>query len=670
MISQAGVWIIFFLPVAALAVNALVVRPFFNHRPILASQVIIGALTAALVLSIWTLASVIEDGPLTFEGYTWLSIAGMDLSMSLIVDSLTAIMLVVVTGVSLMVQIYSHGYMKGDPGYVRYFAFMSMFSAAMIGLVIAGNIIQLYVMWELVGLGSYLLIGFWHDRPAAAAAAKKAFLVTRLGDFGFLLAILYLFFNRGAFLDQGLNPLNIADIQAAVPLIKAGTFAALGGLGLTWVALGIFAGAAGKSAQFPLHVWLPDAMEGPTPVSALIHAATMVAAGVFLVARFFPVFEASTEAMTVVAIVGAFTALFAATMGLVAKDIKRVLAYSTISQLGYMMASLGIGAYAPAIFHLFTHAFFKALLFLGAGSVNHATGTFDMRYMGGLRRAMPWTYALMVVGSLSLVGIFPFAGFWSKDEILGHAWHGGSLLDTVVFWLLAVGVAATAFYTFRMLYMTFHGQFRGGIEAEQTEQAEQGSPVPQAQRQKVHLVESPMVMVLPMAVLGVGAVVAGYVANPQIKLLTIPAHWFNDFVIPAMAHKAEVLPLDSMLAAATMAAAVFFIALATLVYVKGRGAGKLAEKAFRPIYKAVDQKYYVDELYEGQMVAKGFYSYLGGFLEWFDQQIVDSIVDAAGWISRNLGWAFGRIQSGQAQFYAVGISLGILVILVTYLVWG
>ena len=670
MISQAGVWIIFFLPVAALAVNALIVRPFFNHRPIIASQIIIGALTAALVLSIWTLASVIEDGPLTFDGYTWLVIAGMDLSMSLIVDSLTAIMLVVVTGVSLMVQIYSHGYMKGDPGYVRYFAFMSMFSAAMIGLVIAGNIIQLYVMWELVGLGSYLLIGFWHDRPAAAAAAKKAFLVTRLGDFGFLLAILYLFFNRGAFLDQGLNPLNIADIQAAVPLIKAGTLAALGGLGLTWVALGIFAGAAGKSAQFPLHVWLPDAMEGPTPVSALIHAATMVAAGVFLVARFFPVFEASTEAMTVVAIVGAFTALFAATMGLVTKDIKRVLAYSTISQLGYMMAALGIGAFGPAIFHLFTHAFFKALLFLGAGSVNHATGTFDMRYMGGLRKAMPWTYALMVAGSLSLVGIFPFAGFWSKDEILGHAWHGGSFLDTVVFWLLAVGVAATAFYTFRMIYMTFHGQFRGGVEAEQTEQAEQGSTVPQAQRQEVHLAESPLIMVLPMAVLGVGAVVAGYVANPQYKLLTIPAHWFSDFVIPAIAHKAEVLPLDSMLAAATMAAAVFFIALATLVYVKGRGAGKLAEKATRPVYKAVGQKYYMDELYEGQLVAKGFYGYLGGFLEWFDQQIVDSIVDAAGWISRNLGWAFGRIQSGQAQFYAMGISLGILVILVTYLVWG
>ena len=320
----------------------------------------------------------VENGTHAFDEYTWLTIGGMELRFGLMVDSLTAIMLVVVTGVSLMVQVYSHGYMKGDPGYVRYFAFMSLFSAAMIGLVMAGNIIQLFVMWELVGLGSYLLIGFWTHRPSATAAAKKAFLVTRIGDFGFLLAILYLFFNRAAFMEQGLDPLSISDIQAAVPLITSGAIAALGGLGLTWVALGIFAGAAGKSAQFPLHVWLPDAMEGPTPVSALIHAATMVAAGVFLVARFFPVFEASNEAMAVVALVGAFTALFAASMGLVMKDIKRVLAYSTISQLGYMMAALGIGAYGAAIFHLFTHAFFKALLFLGGWQRQPCHG--DFRY--------------------------------------------------------------------------------------------------------------------------------------------------------------------------------------------------------------------------------------------------------------------------------------------------
>ena len=289
-----------------------------------------------------------------------------------------------------MVQVYSLGYMRGDPGYSRYFAIMSLFTASMIGLVISSNIVQLYVFWELVGVCSYLLIGFWFHRPAAVAAAKKAFLVTRIGDFGFLLAILYLFLNRGAFQAQSLDPLAIKDIYQAIPLVQDGTLAALGGMGLTWLALGIFAGAMGKSAQFPLHVWLPDAMEGPTPVSALIHAATMVAAGVFLVARFFPVFDASSDAMQTVALVGAFTAIFAATMGLATNDIKRVLAYSTVSQLGFMIAALGIGAYGAAIFHLFNHAFFKALLFMGAGSVNHATGTFDMRYMGGLRKAMPW----------------------------------------------------------------------------------------------------------------------------------------------------------------------------------------------------------------------------------------------------------------------------------------
>ena len=667
MISEAGIWTIFFLPIAALVIIFLVFRPFFYRRPDLASLVLISALTAALALSAWTLKSVIQEGPLTFESHSWVTVGDMEVSIGLMVDSLTAIMLVVVTGVSLMIQIYSQGYMKGDPSYIRYFAFMSLFSAAMIGLVISSNIIQLYVMWELVGLGSYLLIGFWHHRPAAAAAAKKAFLVTRIGDFGFLLAILYLFFNRAAFLDQGLNPLNIADIHAAVPLIEAGTFAALGGLGLTWVAVGIFAGAAGKSAQFPLHVWLPDAMEGPTPVSALIHAATMVAAGVFLVARFFPVFEASTQAMTALAIVGAFTAIFAATMGLVTNDIKRVLAYSTISQLGYMMAALGIGAYGAAIFHLFNHAFFKALLFLGAGSVNHATGTFDMRYMGGLRRVMPWTYAGMLIGGLSLVGIFPLAGFWSKDEILGHAWNGGSVVDAVVFSLLIISVAATAFYTFRMIYMTFHGEFKGGAEAERSQQ-----PVtsPDEPGRKVHLAESPVVMVLPMMVLAAGAVVSGYLVNPQRGLFEIPVHWFSSFVIPALAAEAEILPLNRGLAAVTMIVAVAFIGLATAVYLRGRRVPRGVEEALSPARQLASEKYYMDELYERRIVARGFYRYLGGFLEWFDQQVVDGVVDALGWISRNVGWALGRLQTGQTQSYAMSISLGILVILVVYLVWG
>ena len=413
MISEIGTWLIFFLPVMGFLAIGLLVRPFLGGQSRVSSLILIGALSGSFILSVWALRCVIQEGPLIFPGHVWMTLGGLEFEIGLIVDSLTAIMLVVVSGVSLAIQIYSHGYMKDDPGYVRYYTFMALFSSAMLGLVVASNIIQMFVMWELVGLGSFLLIGFWFNKPTAAAAAKKAFLVTRIGDFGFLLAILYLFSHREAFIGQGLNPLNIEDINNAIPMIKNGSIVGISSLGLTWLGLGIFAGAAGKSAQFPLHVWLPDAMEGPTPVSALIHAATMVAAGVFLIARFFPVFQSSDTTMTILAILGSFTAIFAATMGIVNNDIKRVLAYSTISQLGYMVAALGIGAYGPAIFHLFNHAFFKALLFLGAGNVNHATGTFDMRYLGGLRKIMPFSYAFMVIGGLSLIGMFPLAGFWS-----------------------------------------------------------------------------------------------------------------------------------------------------------------------------------------------------------------------------------------------------------------
>ena len=421
MIPEAAVWLIFFLPLASFVLIALVIRPFFKQHSIAAGHLTVLAIGASLVLSLWALGSVVsadesqlgKHGEVDWSPHSWLTVGNFDFALGILMDPLTAIMLVVVTGVSLMVQVYSVGYMRGDQGYARYFAYMSLFTASMIGLVLASNIVQLYVFWELVGLCSYLLIGFWYDRPAAAAAAKKAFIITRIGDLGFLLAIMYLFFNSGSFEAQGLNSLVITDIYTAVAVGGVVTSGVI-----TWIALGIFAGAVGKSAQFPLHTWLPDAMEGPTPVSALIHAATMVAAGVFLVARFFPVFEASTTAMNTVAVIGGITAIFAASMGLVMFDIKRVLAYSTISQLGFMMLALGVGAYSAAIFHLFTHAFFKALLFMCSGSVGHATGTFDMRYMGGLRRVMPWTYATFLIGGLSLAGIFPLAGFWSKDEIL------------------------------------------------------------------------------------------------------------------------------------------------------------------------------------------------------------------------------------------------------------
>ena len=359
--------------------------------------------------------------------------------------------------------------MHGDKGYVRYYAYMALFTASMVGLVLASSVLQMFVFWELVGLSSYLLIGFWHHRPSAARAAVKAFVVTRLGDLGFLIAILYLFFHQGAFTEAGLNSLEVRDVYAAV---GAGL---LGSTAVTWLAIGFFAGAVGKSAQFPLHVWLPDAMEGPTPVSALIHAATMVAAGVFLVARMFPLFEASDAAMNLVAITGALTAVLAATMAITANDIKRVVAYSTISQLGYMMLALGVGAYGAAMFHLFNHAFFKALLFLGAGSVNHAAGTFDMRFMGGLRRVQPWTYALFLTGALSLAGVFPLAGFWSKDEILAEAFHDGSGVALLVFLLAMAAAFMTAFYIFRALFLTFHGSYRGGVERKAEDAANPGT---------------------------------------------------------------------------------------------------------------------------------------------------------------------------------------------------
>ncbi|MCH7907038.1 MAG: NADH-quinone oxidoreductase subunit L, partial [Chloroflexi bacterium] len=405
--SEFAVWLIVLLPLGSFVVNGIVIRPFFPRNERVAGWLTILSLAVAFGLSIWAFTSVNSaHGPIEFGTHEWMSVSGLTLSIGILLDPLTSIMLVVVSGVSLMVQVYSQSYMKGDPSYIRFYAYMSLFTASMLGLVMARNIIQLFVFWELVGVSSYLLIGFWFTKPSAAAAAKKAFLVTRLGDFGFLIAILALF-------SQGNEMLDIPTLYALVGTIGTTT--------VSLIALGIFAGAVGKSAQFPLHTWLPDAMEGPTPVSALIHSATMVTAGVFLVARFFPVFEAADYTMEFVALIGAFTAVFAASMGLVAHDIKRVLAYSTISQLGYMMLILGLGGYVAAIFHLFTHAFFKALLFLGSGSVSHATGTFDMRYMGGLRKVMPWTFTLMVIGSLSLAGIFPLAGFWSKDEILAHA---------------------------------------------------------------------------------------------------------------------------------------------------------------------------------------------------------------------------------------------------------
>ena len=622
-------WLIFLLPFFSFLFIGLVLRPFLSKYPRVGGYLTIGTVGISCALSLWVLGAVIAapEHMLLVDDIQWAVVGNLNIHIGVLVDALTAVMVVVVTFVSLMVQIYSQGYMKGDPGYLRYYAFMSLFTACMLGLVLANNILFMFVFWEGVGLGSYLLIGFWFHKPSAANAAKKAFIVTRLGDFGFLAAILILYAQTGTF-----------DTGTLYKLVAAGTLA---GTTLTWVAIGIFSGAAGKSAQFPLHVWLPDAMEGPTPVSALIHAATMVAAGVFLVARFYPIFSHSTEAMTVVAVIGAFTAIFAASIGLVMNDIKRVLAYSTISQLGFMMLGLGVGSVAIGIFHLFTHAFFKALLFLGSGSVNHGTGTFDMRLMGGLRKAMPWTYITFVIGALSLAGIWPLAGFWSKDEILVSAFTN----NPVLFGLAIITVFMTAFYMFRAIFMTFHGEYRGGAEPEHGAHEDSHSHGPH---------ESPAVMVVPLVILAVLAVCIGWInvtgffsqlmGSGEAEAVSFVQGFFGVLTHP--------LPLISLIVA------LLGIFLAYAMYCARWISPEKIGKAFKPVYTMLYRKYWMDELYENVIVKTILYNGVFKVMAMFDSSVVDGTVNGAAQGTALAGGALRKLQTGQTQLYVITIAIG------------
>jgi NADH-quinone oxidoreductase subunit L len=630
-VREGVIWAILLLPLGALVINLLWARP----EPAWSGYLSIAAVGLSFVLSLWVLDSIIaSDGaPLPFESHEWLTIAspvGNDVivNLGLRVDGLTAIMLIVVTSVSLLVQVYSQGYMAGDGGYSRYYAYLSLFTASMLGLILVDSILVVYVFWELVGLCSYLLIGFWFHKPAAARAAMKAFLVTRLGDVGFLLAIILIWTKTGTF--------DIGELQelAITGAISVNV--------LTVFALGVFAGAAGKSAQFPLHVWLPDAMEGPTPVSALIHAATMVAAGVYLVARLFPIFEVADDARLTVAYVGATTALMAALLGLVMTDIKRVLAYSTISQLGYMMLALGVGGYVGGIFHLFTHAFFKALLFLGSGSVSHSTNTFDMRKMGGLRRVMPWTYATFVIGSLSLAGIFPLAGFWSKDEILADAWSE----QQVLFWVALAVAFLTAFYMFRAIFLTFHGEYQGGEPAE--DQSHGADPT--------HPHESPAVMVAPLVVLAVPAALVGF-ANVWggVEHLLLGA-------LPLETREVlHDLDFSWGIALGSTAVAVSGIAFAWLFYEARVFSPERVRLALRPVHFVLERKYFLDDLYEDVIVGTVFYRGIAGAAAWFDTNVIDGVANG---VAR--GTALGSVglrmlQTGQVQVYGALAFLGIVI---------
>ncbi|TES87523.1 MAG: NADH-quinone oxidoreductase subunit L [Dehalococcoidia bacterium] len=641
MIPHQMVWLIFLLPLFSFVIIAFVVRPLVRPESRIAGYITIAAIGGSLALSIWALFSVMAapHHEIPVPDITWVVIEdGVTIHLGLIMDSLTAVMLIVVTVVSLMVQIYSQGYMHGDPGYHRYYAFMSLFTMSMLGLVLADNLVFMFVFWEMVGLCSYFLIGFWFHKPSAADAAKKAFIVTRLGDFGFLAGILLLYLNTGTFDIHELHELAITGVLA--------------GTVLTWAAIGIFAGAVGKSAQFPLHVWLPDAMEGPTPVSALIHAATMVAAGVFLVARMFPLFQHSTEALTTVAIIGGITAIFAASMGLVMNDIKRVLAYSTISQLGYMMLGLGTGGVAIGIFHLFNHAFFKALLFLGAGSVNHATGTFDMRLMGGLRKYMPWTYVTFVIASLSIAGIWPLSGFWSKDEVVISAFAS----QPVLFYLAMITVFMTAFYMFRAVFMTFGGEYRGGApdaHGHGGQESHHGQP---------H--ESPRVMTIPLIILAVLSIFSG-LWNVTGHFGAFMGHGETHGFLEGLFHPFTLsLPWISLILAG------LGILLAYAMYSKFWISAERVGGMFKPLHTLFYRKYWFDELYENIIVKNALFRGLFGGFEQFDNKAVDGAVNgvANGVIAS--GRAIRYAQTGQLQLYGLFMGIGILAIIFVIYFFG
>ncbi|MFH0916023.1 MAG: NADH-quinone oxidoreductase subunit L [bacterium] len=622
------VWLIPVLPLAAFIVTLLFGKWWIKES---AHWIPVLAMLGSFGLSIAAFIQIRgAEEPVVVELWRWFSVGSFQVPFAFQIDQLSAVMLLVVTGVGLLIFIYSKGYMHGDPGYYRFFAYMSLFAFSMLLLVLANNYLLLYFGWEAVGLCSYYLIGYYYHKPEAAAAGKKAFIVNRVGDFGFGLGVMLIFVTFGT--------LDYVGVFEQVVAGAAGQGVLIG------IALLLFMGAMGKSAQFPLHVWLPDAMEGPTPVSALIHAATMVTAGVYLVARSAVIFASAPTALLVVGAVGTFTAIFAAVIGICQKDIKKVLAYSTVSQLGYMFMALGVGAWAIAIFHLMTHAFFKALLFLGAGSVIHSLGgEQDMDRMGGLAKRIPATYYTLVAGALALSGIFPFAGFWSKDDILGSVWRDGKYL----FW--AVGLIAafiTAFYTFRMIFMTFFGKPRMDEETGK------------------HVHESPWSMVVPLAVLAVASLLGGFLGLPG-KLGVI-----QRFLEPVFAPANHILgfeehslaAIDYALMVISLVVAMMGIALAWLMYVRRpKDLPLIVGARLRPVYKVVYNKFYIDEFYAATVVKL---TVDGSRWVWhrFDEYVIDGAVHGVAWLWQQAGSGVRPLQTGRVQNYLLVMFIGVFVI--------
>jgi NADH-quinone oxidoreductase subunit L len=724
------IWLIPLLPAAGALLNGLFGIRWFS-RPA-AAAIACAAMAGAFGLSVWAFFGLLQLAP-DARDYTvivanWITplpletatgMGSFEVPWSLRLDPLSAVMILVVTGIGLLIHVYSTAYMHEEPraGYARFFAYLNLFCFFMLVLVLGGNFLVMFVGWEGVGLCSYLLIGYWYEKKSAADAGKKAFLVNRIGDYGFVLGIFLVFFTFGT-----LDFRAVADGAAAMPRETA----AFGVLSL--ICLLLFVGATGKSAQIPLYVWLPDAMEGPTPVSALIHAATMVTAGVYMVARNAVLFEQAPIVMGIVAVIGALTALMAATIGLVQNDIKRVLAYSTVSQLGYMFLATGVGAFAAAVFHLMTHAFFKALLFLGSGSVIHAmAGEQDMQKMGGLKKYMPVTFITMMIGTLAIAGIPPFAGFFSKDEILYRTFLGSPLL-----WVLAVLTALmTAFYMLRLMYLTFYGPYRGvawghaASPAARAEAAAHGVPHPHDAHAHGHAHkddhevthgkadaaahghdagwhgphESPRAMTVPLMALAVGAVVAGFAGIPAalggghaIEHFLEPSFTASAAVaadahdVPHLSHAAEIglMGLSVLIALGGILLARHFYL--TRPDIPARLAGRWPR-----LHALLWNKYYVDEIYDATAVrgalqsGRGLFGFdrtvvdggvngaatltrLGAWIShMFDKYVVDGLVNLVGWTAGEGSFVTRRLQTGLLQNYALLTVAGLFVFLTVYL---
>ncbi len=654
-------WLIPLLPlVAALIIGTglITFNKSTNKLRSLWSILSVSATGGAMVMSVNLLWSQIQGHDPYLYTFEWAQAGSFHLNMGFVIDHLTALMLVIVTTVAFLVQIYTDGYMAHDPSYVRFYAYLSLFTSSMLGLVVSPNLVQIYIFWELVGMCSYLLIGFWFDRKGAADACQKAFVTNRVGDFGLLLGLLGLYWATGTF--------EFTEMGARLSeLVESGTISvALA----TLFAILVFMGPAAKSAQFPLHVWLPDAMEGPTPISALIHAATMVAAGVFLIARMFPVFEEIPAVMNTIAWTGAFTAFLGASIAITQNDIKKGLAYSTVSQLGYMVMGMGVGAYGAGLFHLMTHAYFKAMMFLGSGSVIHGMEEVvghdpdvaqDMRVMGGLRKYMPITAITFFIGTLAISGIPPFAGFWSKDEILASTFKANPAL-----WAIGFATAGiTAFYMFRMYFTTFEGDFRGNdkqllalVKAENSvgkePQIVEGSHGHHAS--KPH--ESPITMTFPLMALAIPSMLIGLVGTPLGNYFEYFIHAPSEKIteVPAEGFTPEFL----LMGGSSVGIGLVGISLAILMYMQKKIDPSAIAKSIEPLYKLSKNKWYIDEIYNAVFVV-GSRRLARQVLE-VDAKIVDGAVNLAGFVTVVSGEGLKYFENGKAQFYALVIFIGVL----------